>query len=64
MIKWFGSYEFGIWSIRFGKFLIGIKAPWNRQLFSERNGYGFYFPRRPNHWRIFIRRRKCPSKPY
>lgn len=33
------SWHYGIWSIRIGRRMLMLKAPWNEPLFSERYGF-------------------------
>ena len=52
LIAYAGSRESGVWWLRMFGYGVQVKAPWNKPLFSERNGYRKFFPKRG--WRIGV----------
>lgn len=53
-IGWAGSWSWGTWWLGVGRWRLIVKAPWNRPLFSERNGYQKVH-RLPFGWRWYTR---------
>lgn len=49
----YGSFEYGLWTIRLGAYCCQLKAPWNTALFSERYGYKKFWQITAG-WRIRI----------
>lgn len=47
-----GSYSQGIWWIRVFGYGLSLKAPWDKPLFSERNGYTKVIVKFKG-WRVF-----------
>lgn len=55
-LRYYFSYKYGLFMLRFRSNFYSLKAPWNTPLFSERNRFGVRVIPIWFNWRISIRK--------